>query len=84
MLSVFDSKTRQKLVSYIRSNNDFVCQHKSLYIPPITNWTAFTYIPTYMIYLVMIATSKAGVDLLNNFKTTSKKVTYKKSLFTIK
>lgn len=40
--------------------------------------TAFTYIPTYMIYLVMIATSKAGVDLLNNFKTTSKKVTYKK------
>lgn len=31
-----------------------------------------------MIYLVMIATSKAGVDLLNNFKTTSKKVTYKK------
>lgn len=46
--------------------------------------TAFTYIPTYMIYLVMIATSKAGVDLLNNFKTTSKKVTYKKSLFTIK
>lgn len=31
-----------------------------------------------MIYLVMIATSKAGVDLLNNFKTTSKKVTHKK------
>ena len=26
----------------------------------------------------MTATSKAGVDLLNNFKTTSKKVTYKK------
>ena len=31
-----------------------------------------------MIYLVMIATSKAGVDLLNNFKTTSKKVINKK------
>ena len=35
-----------------------------------------------MIYLVMIATSKAGVDLLNNFKTTSKKITYKqKSIY---
>ena len=33
MLSVFDSTTRQKLVSYIRSNNYFVCQHKSLSHP---------------------------------------------------
>lgn len=35
-----------------------------------------------MIYLVMMAISKAGVDLLNNFKTTTKKVTYKiKSIY---
>lgn len=32
----------------------------------------------------MIATSKAGVDLLNNFKTTRKKLLTKKGLFTIK